>query len=314
MPRVRSAAVLLSAEIAVAAEKPPAEAAAAPPAQDGLAAAHRDREAVTATRGLTGPPQAAVPSLLAPGLPSAPPGSPRAEIPRAKPGAGAAKQSADWLVDAMTPKSARPGIDKGRGTGKTANATSGAAADESAAVERRVAAEPAERQLSGEPAERRESRENLAPVVNPLARFMAGWMTPHDFTLLQGGADAAPAGRSGGGERSDGPPASGPGPAANFSDAFGRGRPDRTAVAPRENPFLRDLAPGPAAAVAHRGGAVPAPPAANAPPPQSAAPPAAPPTSPSALPAFVKPTTRPSISSRSNVFRAWISGGRAIVS
>lgn len=305
MPRVRSAAVLLLAGIAVAAEKPSAEAAAAPPAQGGLAAAHRDREAITATRLLTAPPQAAVPSLLAPGLPSAPPGSPRAEIPRAKPGAGAAKQSADWLVDAMTPKPARPGIDKVRGTGKTASATSGAAADESAAVERRV---------TGKPAERRESRQNLAPVVNPMAHFMAGWMTPHDFTLLQGGANAAVAGRSGGGERFDGPPSLGPGPAANFSDAFGRVRPDRTAVAPRENPFLRDLAPGPAAGVAHCGGAGPAPSAENAPPPQSAAPPAAPPTSPSALPAFVKPMTRPSISSRSNVFRAWISGGRTIVS
>lgn len=264
MSRVRSAAVLLRAGIAVAAEKPSAEVAAAPLAQDGLAAAHRDREAVTATRGLSAPPQAAVPLLVAPGLPSAPTGSTRAEIPRATPGAGAAKQSADWLVDAMTPKPARPGIDQGRGTGTITNATSGAAADESAAGERRV---------TGEPAERRASRENRAPVVNPLARFMEGWMTPRDFTLLQGGADAAAAGRSGGGERSDGPPALGPGPAANFSDAFGRGRPDRTAVAPRENPFLRDLAPGPAAAIAHRGGAVPAPSAANAPPPQSAAPP-----------------------------------------
>ena len=150
---------------------------------------------------------------------------------------------------------------------------------------------PADRRLSTEQTERRDGRANPEPVANPLAGFMAGWMTPQDFKLLQsapGATDAA--GRVARGESSFGVPSTEEAGGANALGAFGRPIPARSPVPVRENPFLQDFAPPTAQTATNRGVAVPPPPAANAPPPKVAAPPpVVSPPPPSALPAFVKP-------------------------
>ena len=279
-----SAAVLLCATIAVAAEQPSREAPVSPPAEDSIAAAKRDLEAIKAARGMTAPPQGAAPSFKAPALHLDAPGPKRVEHPRSAAEAAAAKKSANWLVDAMTRKTAHTTDEKGQANQTSAHDTTVADAGES---------DPAERRLAAEKTERREARANPEAVVNPLAGFMAGWMTPQDFKLLQsapGATDAA--GRVARGESSFGLPAQDETVGANALGAFGRNLPVRSPSLPRENPFLQDFAGATAPLTANRG-AVAAPPLmSSVPPPKSVVLPPAlppPPPPPSALPAFVKP-------------------------
>ena len=283
MQMARSAAVLLFAAIAVAAESPSGATPAAPPAEDSIAAAKRDLEAIKAARGMTAPPQTAVPSFTAPALHIESPGPQRMELPRPAAEAAAAKKSANWLVDAMTAKTVRTTGEKSQRNAATAGEADVADAGEN---------DPAERRLAAEKTERREARTHPESVVNPLAGFMADWMTPQDFKLLQsepGAGDAS--GRVARGE-SFRVLASGEAAGTSAVGAFGRNLPGRSAAPPRGNPFLQDFAGATAPLTANRGATTAPPAATSVPPPQSVVlPPVmpAPPPPPSALPAFVKP-------------------------
>lgn len=284
MQTARSAAVLLFAAIAVAVESPSGATPAAPPADDSIAAAKRDLEAIKAARGMTAPPPAGVPSFTTPALHSDAPGPKRMELPRPAAEAAAAKKSANWLVDAMTAKPVRTAGEKGLRNEATAGAADIADAGEN---------DPAERRLATEKTERREARTHPKPIINPLADFMAGWMTPQDFKLLQsepGAGDAT--GWVARGESSFGGRSSGEAAGTSAVGRVERNLPGRSAAPPRGNPFLQDFAGATDPLTANRGATAAPPAATSVPPPQSVVPPPvipAPPPPPSAPPAFVKP-------------------------
>ncbi len=87
-------------------------------------------------------------------------------------------------------------------------------------------------------------------AANPLAGFLAGWMTPNDFALLQ---SSQKAGTTSDGVTSAGPTARGPTPElstnmptggiGDFGAVFGSGVRAVPAAAPRENPYLESLMP-----------------------------------------------------------------------
>lgn len=122
---------------------------------------------------------------------------------------------------------------------------------------------------------RREREPAETPVSNPLAGYMAGWMTPQDFALLQPNvaatATAVPAGSglaNGNGPVASTVPAS---PAVTNGDIatglFGAGKANGASAVLRENPYLAALAPP-----AQMEALFSAPPAGTAPPPAPSAP------------------------------------------
>jgi len=287
----RTAAVLASAVAAacgIAAEPKSAEKTAPP--DDTIAAARRDLETIKAARGASETPKAGLPGFAAPELQTAPPPPRRAATPLTSAEAAAAKKSANWLVEAMMKPTARSDESQRRGE---RSETSSAFADgdketDTPSGERTATSERNEAQP------RRETAENSASVVNPLNGFMAGWMTPQDFKLLQPGmAGESAAHRVARGDTSP-----------RFSDGamgtdlaglapFGRPASNAPMPAPRANPFLAEFAaPGTGTPAGRANVPLPAavpPPSApvsmlNATPPPLVAPSAKP-----ATPAFVKP-------------------------
>lgn len=263
------AATAFAAE-ATSAEKP------APPPEDSIAAAKRDLEAIKASRGVTEQPRADLPQFAAPDLQIGLPATRRPNAPLSPAEAAAAKKSANWLVDAMMKKAERTADGN---TEKIADADGAENADGLTATERRPA--------SGKP-ERHDSRALTEPVVNPLTNFMAGWMTPGDYKLLQPGLGTESAANLvARGEPSSGQSVGSGGEGSSLA-AFGKTAPARSSSPPRENPFLQDLLPSYQSAAT---AAAPPPPVstANASSPKAFTPSPEPPPQKPVTPAFAKP-------------------------
>lgn len=261
----------------------------APPPEDAIAAARRDLETIKAARSVTETPKAGLPSFATPEMQIAPPAPRRATAPLTAAEAAAAKKSANWLVEAMMKPPARAREDQRRGERREASSVSPDEDTTTDAVsgERTAASERNDVHL------RRETAENSAAVVNPLNGFMAGWMTPQDFKLLQPGMmGESAAHRVARGDTSQ--RASDGAMAADLTGLapFGRTGPTTMPPAPRENPFLAEFAsPTPATPAARA--SVPslaggAPPSAHVSTARVTPPPVAPAPKP-VMPAFVKP-------------------------
>lgn len=271
MSLARAAAGLLAAAGLAAAEAPPAPGRVEPPPEDSVAAAKRDLEAIKAGRATPEAPRVALPALATPEFSAGAPALPR--VPATKPAdsAAARKKSENWLVEAMQPRNGPVVADSEdpavSAEGKSAEAAPGAARDK----------------FEQRPAPRARSE----PIVNPLTHYMAGWMTPQDFKLLQPTLNAErDTPRGGRDEFAAILPLAGAGSTADRLP-LGKTTPDASARPPRENPFLAALVPGdPVVATG-----IASPPAAPRPSVIVAPPAPTPPPVPASqkVPAFVKP-------------------------
>lgn len=162
------------------AEKP------APPIEDAIEAAKRDFNTVKAARGAAlQQPKMDLPSMSAPELQTAP-AMPRLQAtPKLDP--KAARKSANWLVDAMT-KSDEKELRDPHETIAESMLREREAAD---AKDPRMAKDARGNAARDENSPMAEKR--VGPEFNPLSRYMAGWMTPQDYTLLKSGLDGAAA-------------------------------------------------------------------------------------------------------------------------
>ncbi len=291
MPVVRAAVGLFAAGMLAAAEPPPAPVRPTPPppAEDSIAAAQRDLQALKAGRMNPEAPRVALPSLTSPDFSVGTPAMPRPATPT--PGSAAArKKSENWLVDAMQPRAPRPGDPADRAAPRPGDPAAAQATDpdDPAAAGAAAGAETAPRPPRGPAEPRLTARERAEPTVNPLTHFMAGWMTPQDFKLLQPTLNPDRATARGAGEEFAAiVPAAGP-----TADRLplGKSPGDAASRAPRENPFLAALGPAPAPTnaappVVAPAPVAPRPPVMAAPPPPAPAPAGATP----GVPAFVKP-------------------------
>ncbi len=228
----RSVALLGLVATVVAAEKPSA-AAPAPPTEDSIASAKRDLEVINAARAGTEQPRADLPAFGAPDMQIglAPPQRPSLRKSPAE--AAASKKSANWLVDAMTKKPAHTADGKDFRPEKSLR-ENGTENEHEVVTRNRVEA-------SGK-VDHRQARASVEPVVNPLTNFMAGWMTPQDFKLLQPGLanESAPS-LLARGEPSSGPTARGSSADLSGLTLFGRKPLHESPVPPRENPFLQEF-------------------------------------------------------------------------
>lgn len=284
MRNLRTAAWFFSASVVLAVEPPPAAPPSSPP-KDSIAAAKRDLELIKASLAPLEQRKAGLPQFSTPEFQVEAPAVPPRSAPKTPAEAAALKKSENWLVDAMMKRPGRASDAKDRSSdGATAAALDGSNRPE--ADEMSETSLPSQRKP-----ERPETRERSETVVNPLTNFMASWMTPQDFKLLQPtwgrDGDSATGARD---EFSAAPPLAATG---NLTEHRGVGKsPSDAASRPtRENPFLAALGPIGAAS----GGAAPTP-AAPLPParPQSghAAPPppiSAPEPSDPTRPSFMKP-------------------------
>lgn len=194
-----------------------------------------------------------------------------------------AKKSANWLLDAMTEKDGRLG-DRTRASQDRGGRTR----DDDLADQ--LAAEPDSATQNGDKAAARGDDDTAAAsqhppgAVNPLATYMAAWMTPKDFALLKPGMFGKETGAAGNplaalalkaepGRDPGGLPVAIPATSVAGSLAPGDANP---VFSPQQNPFLADLpsvpspsAPSPLVDLAPLAG----PPAAIATPPPLATPP-----------------------------------------
>ncbi len=250
----RTALFLVLAALTIRADEP------APATDDAIAKAKRDYEAMKAAKAGTdtGTP-AALPKQDAaafdlhltadlPG-PSSSPNAKKHELDKAL----AAKKSANWLVDAMTDPKASDGKD-GRdpfalrpqdGSGRLGEPDL-LAQDRALAREKEgSAAQAAHNGTVGA-----DKRATTAEAPNPLAHYMAAWMTPQDLALL----NASKAGAAPGLPRAGVLPSPGEVPsvgAPGLADLTPPGTEPEGAAAelgnaipgqpPKENPYLADL-------------------------------------------------------------------------
>lgn len=276
-----AAGLVLAAASLVAAEDSTAKKAAE--TEDGIVAAKRDLETIRAMRSPSTEasrgeaPHFSVPEMqLGAGGPTragAAPGNPKAK-------------TANWLVDAMAKRT-----DKAVDGIKTAERERENAASESA--DARSADERPKRD-SAEAQPRSDKKTADDAGSNPLAAYMAGWMTPQDYKLLRPTIEVE--GVVVPGKSADAPGQSflsgsaGSG-GAKGEQKFGDTRSRATGNAQRENPFLHALsAPVTSAGALGPGTAQlpqPATAASKSPAPVALSP--APVTQQSARPAFAKP-------------------------
>lgn len=165
--------LVLTANLAVladGAEEKPAAAAVPASERDAIADAKRDFEAMKASRASRAQTRDAVPRVSLPGLHTAP----AEPAPRTPTGTATPEAKPDnWLVDAM-----EKGADVRRPRTRD---------------ERDFAQRESEGKLRPETHPERGEAKTLAemtrresdPTLNPLTRFLSGWMTPGDYLLLQ---------------------------------------------------------------------------------------------------------------------------------
>lgn len=238
----RVASVLAVAAVVAAAalaeEAPPSEKAkpAASAGEDAIAAAARDFQKLKAERGTTAEPERlSIPGLTAPALQVGEGGSASASVLPAK---RDPKQSPNWLVDGVMKKSGQ-GLQEKSLPGREHLLDAETRAGEPAADATRGRGEKTDEVARDKPA---------GPEVNPLTRYMAGWMTPSDYTLLRPGlsgdlaADGASRGDPSLTALATGPEAGGLNGSLLSLSAPG-GAPAIAAAAPRDNPFLQAFVP-----------------------------------------------------------------------
>lgn len=287
MQLARTTAVVLGvATVAFAAEEPSGKAAApsAPPTEDAVAAAKRDLEAIKALRSGIEQPRADLPRFSAPEFPSGV-GAPQRATPTDP---NTPKKSANWLVEAMMKKPARSGDARDRRPGDSAEAGE---KDDQRALDPFAKPDAKDKAPADDPAQRRTPRTKAEEAaLNPLASYMANWMSLQDYKLLQPGLGME--GGAGGVARGDAPSTFTPVPSGSTDAAsalnFGRPQPSRANTPARENPFLQAMVtPAPVPVGPGLAGVAPTPP------PQLKTPPPAPQPEPppqkSATPSFVKP-------------------------
>lgn len=279
MPRLRRQFLLLVPLLACAAVAGRAADQEPRPANDTISATRRDLEALKTDRNLpSGSAKVALPSIDAPQI-EAPlplgPGAPLAPNAPPAPGSAQPRRSSSWLIDAMEGNAGENGLNGGTrkpnslqqllldDSSRDGRARNGGEARSrlgTADLERGglSSARGDLRRGADADADKPDAASLKEAAPNPLAGYMAGWMTSRDFNLLlkpeTGGTPGASAG--------SGPAAQGPGetfsfsPSSVFSPAVvgistdtGPARMGGPAGAP-ENPYLQVLtlpAPPPAA-------------------------------------------------------------------
>jgi len=219
----------------VAAEKPSAESSPAP-AEDSIAAARRDLELIKAAKGgATEQPRGGLPQFSGSEIQFTPTAQPRLAHPLTPAETAAAKKSTNWLVDAMMKKPASATDEKGRLENKSGW--------ENAEIRSENATDNRSQEPTFSPkADRQEARQTTEPIVNPLTSFMAGWMTPQDYKLLQSKTAAESAANLvARGEHASTAVFPGAGGALTGLSSVGKPPSNATAQVPRENPFLQDI-------------------------------------------------------------------------
>lgn len=266
MPRLRRQLLVLVPLLAWAAVR----VQAAEPAADAISTTRRDLEALKSDRNLPlESSKVALPTIDAPPIGAPTPLDPSLPLPpnaQPQPGQGQPRRSNSWLIDAMEGNS---GDNSPNGAGKTGSLQQLMLGEDGRGKTGRAASDSRSRlglsdiekdgvlgNRSGLPRgadPKAEGKSELAPLKdaapNPLAGYMAGWMTSRDFNLLAkpdtGGAPGLPGGGAG-------PAATGPGDSFSPSPAFfsaaiggaadlGPSRGSGPAGAP-ENPYLQALA------------------------------------------------------------------------
>ncbi len=285
MRNLRTAAWFFSASVVLAAEPTPAPPPSSPP-EDSITAAKRDLELIKASRTSLEQKKAGLPQFSTPEFQVEAPSALPRSVPKTPAEAAALKKSENWLVDAMMKRPGRAADAKGRAPEAAATAT----ADGSSRTEADEVSDTSPRGQRN--SERPETRERPETIVNPLTNFMAGWMTPQDFKLLQPtwGRDADGAS----GSRDEFAAAPPPTATGNRTERLGLGKSpgDAASRMPRENPFLASLGPSGPASGSQSPAAVAQPPpvktqgSSATPPPPSASTPA--PVDPT-RPPFMKP-------------------------
>jgi len=217
-------------------------AAPAPATESSLSAAKRDFDSIKASREEALHPKADLPRLTVPELQLSTP-APRAPASERdnETAPGKKAKSANWLVDAMEKGETKSDLRGRNGKGSTGKYSDPAKAwgsEKSANPTDFTPAPDHRRQTSSESQERRE----VEPPPNPLAPFLAGWMTARDYALLKPSATPGSAATSAS-------PVALPGIAASAPDSVFSLRPDvrtpfrgdgpsRLAPAPAGNPYL----------------------------------------------------------------------------
>lgn len=157
------------------------------PADDSISAAKRDFESLRTIRENALHPSSDRPRLS---LPEIQTGAPQPSVLPAETekDAKAKRRSANWLIEAME-KGAEDAKNKGEG-----RRSSKQTAELETWLEKENAAEKREFNLVPEEKapEAESAKKEVESVSNPLAPFLAGWMTARDYALLQPGTTSAP--------------------------------------------------------------------------------------------------------------------------
>ena len=306
MPRLRRQLFVLVPLLGWAAAPAPAAEQDAKTGNDTISATRRDLEALKSDRNLPlDSSKVALPTIDAPtiGAPaSLGPAMPLPPTAQPPPGQSPARRSNSWLIDAM-------GANSGEKTnslqqlmlGEDGRAKTGRAISDSRSrlgltgVEKDSvlgAGNGMQRDVQTKPGEKSDFAplKDAAPAPNPLAGYMAGWMTSRDFNLLAKPDTGGAPGWSGGGPS---PAVAGSGEAFAASPAFfsaiggsvevGAAKGGGPAGAP-ENPYLQALTlPAPA--------------------PVPAVPPVLAPPSPASFPSVLPPLDAPAPPARTEVAR-----------
>ena len=271
---------LLSAASVFAAEKTPPDQTPPPAAEDPMAGAKREFEGIKAARGVTEQSKAAapLPIFTVPELSLGTP-TPKTKA-RAKTAAEllAEKKSANWLVDAMMKKDPKDEVDS---------------LDQKVDL---LAKEQVDtKKTTNEKTDTKPEASPKGPELNPLTRYMSGWMTPQDYSLLKSGMNGPTAeslvsrgDTSGAGSVMNAAlPSDAGGGALDLMALSRTGPAPSTATAAAGNPYLQGFAPP-----AQNFQNFSPPPAAMspaAPAPSVFTPPTAPATPTSRIPDFAKP-------------------------
>ncbi len=233
----------LASAVALGADGPPPEKSPAAPGDDAITVAKREFEAVKEARNaLSMSPSGALPTIATPEL-HVETESPTAAAGHSLPGKRDTKtKSTNWLVDGVMKNTDRGARDPAGNVLDNDTTTDGIAPDPDAKPE-------TNRGDRGRDGQDRTANKPVDPVANPLSQFMAGWMTPQDYTLLRPGMNGdVPADR---GSR-DSPllPGTAASPSAvDFSGSnlasvlAGIGGAADAPVTPRDNPFLQSFVP-----------------------------------------------------------------------
>lgn len=229
-----TAGLIITAASLTAAEEMPGKKASSE-SEDVIAAAKRDLETIKAVRGAAAEaqrvegPHFAVPEMQL-GTGASPRAGAQAGIPKTK--------SPNWLLDAMAKKSDGKQGDSSKSIERESENT---VRD---SVETLGGDDKAKRESAADH-ERRDQTAGAGARANPLAAYMAGWMTPQDYKLLKPTMGPTDAAMTSGVTEAAGQNlfSVGSGEPRRGADRSFDGKPGRTPDnTPRENPFLQALA------------------------------------------------------------------------